>query len=39
LPAFSERDDEAGDSGITDDLLRLIFTCCHPRWRWRPGSR
>jgi RNA polymerase sigma-70 factor (ECF subfamily) len=30
LPAFSERDDEAGDSGITDDLLRLIFTCCHP---------
>jgi RNA polymerase sigma-70 factor (ECF subfamily) len=20
----------AGDSGITDDRLRLIFTCCHP---------
>jgi RNA polymerase sigma-70 factor (ECF subfamily) len=29
-PAFSEQDDEAGESGITDDLLRLIFTCCHP---------
>ena len=21
---------EAGDSGISDDRLRLIFTCCHP---------
>lgn len=29
-PAFSEQDDEAGESGIADDLLRLIFTCCHP---------
>jgi RNA polymerase sigma-70 factor, ECF subfamily len=27
MPAAGERDDE---SGITDDLLRLIFTCCHP---------
>ena len=23
-------DDPAGDSGVTDDRLRLIFTCCHP---------
>jgi RNA polymerase sigma-70 factor, ECF subfamily len=22
--------DESGDNGITDDRLRLIFTCCHP---------
>lgn len=22
--------DGAGDSGVTDDRLRLIFTCCHP---------
>jgi RNA polymerase sigma-70 factor, ECF subfamily len=22
--------DRAGDSGIADDRLRLIFTCCHP---------
>lgn len=22
--------DEVADSGIEDDLLRLIFTCCHP---------
>jgi RNA polymerase sigma-70 factor (ECF subfamily) len=22
--------DEAGDSGVTDDRLRLLFTCCHP---------
>jgi RNA polymerase sigma-70 factor, ECF subfamily len=21
---------DAGDSGVTDDRLRLIFTCCHP---------
>ena len=21
---------QAGESGITDDRLRLIFTCCHP---------
>ena len=30
LREFSERDGESGDSGISDDLLRLIFTCCHP---------
>ena len=24
------RGDESDDSGITDDRLRLIFTCCHP---------
>ena len=23
-------DNPAGDSGVTDDRLRLIFTCCHP---------
>jgi RNA polymerase sigma-70 factor (ECF subfamily) len=23
-------DDDAADSGVTDDRLRLIFTCCHP---------
>jgi RNA polymerase sigma-70 factor (ECF subfamily) len=23
-------EDEAGESGIGDDRLRLIFTCCHP---------
>jgi RNA polymerase sigma-70 factor, ECF subfamily len=23
-------DQGAGDSGVTDDRLRLIFTCCHP---------
>jgi RNA polymerase sigma-70 factor (ECF subfamily) len=23
-------DDGAGDSGVHDDRLRLIFTCCHP---------
>ncbi len=23
-------DDDVGDSGIEDDRLRLIFTCCHP---------
>jgi RNA polymerase sigma-70 factor (ECF subfamily) len=28
-PAPDEIDDVA-DSGIADDLLRLIFTCCHP---------
>ena len=22
--------DEADDSGVTDDRLRLLFTCCHP---------
>lgn len=26
----SEPDDEAATSGIVDDRLRLIFTCCHP---------
>jgi RNA polymerase sigma-70 factor, ECF subfamily len=24
---------------IDDDRLRLVFTCCHPRWRWTRGSR
>ena len=23
-------DDATGESGVTDDRLRLIFTCCHP---------
>jgi RNA polymerase sigma-70 factor (ECF subfamily) len=23
-------EDEAGDGGLADDVLRLIFTCCHP---------
>jgi RNA polymerase sigma-70 factor, ECF subfamily len=23
-------DDEGGDEGLEDDVLRLIFTCCHP---------
>jgi RNA polymerase sigma-70 factor (ECF subfamily) len=26
----SEGFDDAGDSGVHDDRLRLIFTCCHP---------
>jgi RNA polymerase sigma-70 factor (ECF subfamily) len=26
----SEHDDDGDDSGIEDDRLRLIFTCCHP---------
>ncbi|MGB0951691.1 MAG: RNA polymerase sigma factor [Planctomycetota bacterium] len=26
----SERQDDAVDSGIPDDRLRLLFTCCHP---------
>jgi RNA polymerase sigma-70 factor (ECF subfamily) len=25
-----EGNDDQGDSGIADDRLRLIFTCCHP---------
>ncbi len=29
LTGPAERDD-IGDSGVTDDRLRLIFTCCHP---------
>ncbi len=30
-PAFSpEPGPEPDDSGVTDDRLRLIFTCCHP---------
>jgi RNA polymerase sigma-70 factor (ECF subfamily) len=30
LPPTDERDDEDDDSGVRDDRLRLIFTCCHP---------
>jgi RNA polymerase sigma-70 factor, ECF subfamily len=30
LPPTDERDDEGDDSGVPDDRLRLIFTCCHP---------
>ena len=31
LSSESERDAGSGDdSGVTDDRLRLIFTCCHP---------
>lgn len=26
----SEEADDGGDSGIEDDQLRLMFTCCHP---------
>src|SRR5579863_3253264 len=30
-PVPSAADDSgAGESGVTDDRLRLIFTCCHP---------
>ena len=29
-PAASGETPGAGDSGIEDDRLRLIFTCCHP---------
>jgi len=25
-----EPDDEAATSGVRDDRLRLMFTCCHP---------
>ena len=27
------------DSGIADDRLRLLFTCCHPRCRCRVAGR
>ena len=30
LDATPEADNEMDDSAITDDRLRLIFTCCHP---------
>ena len=30
LPRTGEPDDEDDDSGVRDDRLRLIFTCCHP---------
>lgn len=30
-PEWADGDDTEGDeSGVTDDRLRLIFTCCHP---------
>jgi RNA polymerase sigma-70 factor (ECF subfamily) len=29
-PYDPDYDDEGADSGVTDDRLRLIFTCCHP---------
>jgi RNA polymerase sigma-70 factor, ECF subfamily len=28
--AMSETDEQTDESGIEDDRLRLIFTCCHP---------
>jgi RNA polymerase sigma-70 factor (ECF subfamily) len=28
--AAQEIEDEADDSGVEDDRLRLVFTCCHP---------
>jgi RNA polymerase sigma-70 factor, ECF subfamily len=30
LPGQTPAEAEAGESGISDDRLRLIFTCCHP---------
>jgi len=30
MTAFSDEVDESGDSGVDDDRLRLMFTCCHP---------
>ncbi|KDN18648.1 ECF subfamily RNA polymerase sigma-24 subunit [Amycolatopsis rifamycinica] len=30
VPDHPEFAAEPGDSGVTDDRLRLIFTCCHP---------
>jgi RNA polymerase sigma-70 factor, ECF subfamily len=29
-PAGAEQDPDAGEDVITDDRLRLVFTCCHP---------
>jgi len=29
-PAEAERDPDAGEDVISDDRLRLVFTCCHP---------
>ena len=40
MTTASSQRDEADDSGIDDDRLRLLFTCCHPavpreaQWRW-----
>jgi RNA polymerase sigma-70 factor, ECF subfamily len=30
VPAGPSAEDRAGESGVPDDRLRLIFTCCHP---------
>ncbi|HVM66761.1 MAG TPA: sigma-70 family RNA polymerase sigma factor, partial [Acidimicrobiales bacterium] len=30
MQPFTEAPHEGDDSGIADDRLRLIFTCCHP---------
>ena len=35
LPAADEGDDV---DEIPDERLSLVFMCCHPRSRWRPGS-
>ena len=33
-------DEPSGPRGAVDDeRLRLVFTCCHPASRWRPGWR
>ncbi|WP_369166800.1 RNA polymerase sigma factor [Streptomyces sp. R28] len=29
-PSYGPEDASGGDSGVQDDRLRLIFTCCHP---------
>jgi RNA polymerase sigma-70 factor (ECF subfamily) len=29
-PDHADAGDDAGETGIVDDRLRLIFTCCHP---------
>ncbi len=31
--SYPESDDMAGDGSVSDDQLRLIFTCCHPALR------
>ncbi len=37
-PVPDPADGEEEASVIPDDRLRLIFTCCHPRWHNRPRS-
>lgn len=33
MPGDSDGPDDVADSGVADDRLRLIFTCCHPSLR------